>query len=73
MTNYLLCATLIIEFACKKIPCWHADEDGTESVSTMTPRDSTEMDDTDQEKHLLSAREAAGEVAFIKEPEKNWT
>ncbi|XP_030475998.2 deSI-like protein At4g17486 [Syzygium oleosum] len=57
----------------KQLPEYHdfSEEDGTESVSTMTPRDSTEMDDTDQEKHLLSAREAAGELAFIKEPEKN--
>ncbi|KAK3439320.1 hypothetical protein EUGRSUZ_C04173 [Eucalyptus grandis] len=44
-----------------------SEEDGAESVSTVT----TEIDDAEQEKHLLSPQESAGEVAFIKEPEKN--
>ncbi|KAF8042768.1 hypothetical protein BT93_A1180 [Corymbia citriodora subsp. variegata] len=53
----------------KQMPEYHdfSEEDSTESASTVT----TEMDDIDQEKHLLPPQEAAGEVSFIKEPEKN--
>ncbi|XP_030552851.2 deSI-like protein At4g17486 [Rhodamnia argentea] len=54
----------------KQLPDYHdfSEEDSTESISTVTPR--TEIYDSDQEKHLLSSQEAAGHVAFIKEPEK---
>lgn len=45
------------------------DEDGSESLSTATPHESTEMDDIDQEKHLLSATLADGGLTFVKEPQ----
>ncbi|KAI4380060.1 hypothetical protein MLD38_006289 [Melastoma candidum] len=55
----------------KQLPEYHgySDEDGVESPSTGTPHESTEMDDTDQEKHLLSPTTVDGAVTFIKEPQ----
>jgi hypothetical protein len=42
------------------------EEDGTESLSTSTALESTEIDD-DQEKSLLSPLAVSGDVAFVKE------
>lgn len=38
-----------------------------ESLSTTTPHESTEMEDVEQEKHLLSPPSSSGEVSFVKE------
>jgi hypothetical protein len=46
-----------------------SEEDGTESLSTATARDSTEIDD-DHEKSLLSPLAVSGDVAFVKEVHK---
>lgn len=43
------------------------EEDGSESLSTVTPRESTEMDDNDQEKLLVTSSAGTGEVAFVRE------
>ncbi|KAE8718784.1 hypothetical protein F3Y22_tig00109987pilonHSYRG00012 [Hibiscus syriacus] len=51
----------------KELPEYHDIEDGAESASTSTPRDSPEIDDTDQEKHLLSSNDGNSEISFIKE------
>ncbi|MBA0847517.1 hypothetical protein Goshw_019110 [Gossypium schwendimanii] len=51
----------------KELPEYHEIEDGTESLSTATPGDSTEIDDMDQEKHLLSPKDGNSDIAFIKE------
>ncbi|KAF3442114.1 hypothetical protein FNV43_RR16030 [Rhamnella rubrinervis] len=58
----------------KQLPEYHecSEEDCTESLSSTTPRESTEIDD-DQEKRLLSPlsglspTSGSGEVAFVKE------
>lgn len=46
-----------------------SEEDGTESISTTTARESTEIDD-DHEKSLLSPLAVSGDVAFVKEVQK---
>ncbi|KAE8670850.1 PPPDE thiol peptidase family protein [Hibiscus syriacus] len=51
----------------KELPEYHDIEDGVESASTSTPRDSPEIDDTDQEKHLFSSNDGNSEISFIKE------
>ncbi|KAI4377736.1 hypothetical protein MLD38_015316 [Melastoma candidum] len=55
--------------AVKQLPEYHdySDEDVVESPST--PHESTERDDSDQEKHLLSPTTVDGAVTFIKEPQ----
>ncbi|XP_018841042.1 deSI-like protein At4g17486 isoform X2 [Juglans regia] len=51
----------------KQLPEYHDySEDGTESLSTTTARESTEIDD-DQEKSLLSPMAVSGDMAFVKE------
>ncbi|KAI4380438.1 hypothetical protein MLD38_006630 [Melastoma candidum] len=45
----------------------YSDEDASESISNTTPRESAEVYDTDQEKHLLSPPGGSGEVVFVKE------
>ncbi|KAF5935039.1 hypothetical protein HYC85_026168 [Camellia sinensis] len=52
----------------KQLPEYHAcaEEDGTESLSTAT-RESTESDDANQDKLLLSPPARGSDVAFIKE------
>ncbi|KAJ4708321.1 DeSI-like protein [Melia azedarach] len=45
-------------------------EDGTESLSTATPRESTEIDDIDQEKLLLSPSDGTADISFVKEAHK---
>ncbi|XVE98280.1 hypothetical protein REPUB_Repub03eG0092000 [Reevesia pubescens] len=52
--------------AVKQMPEYH-EMDETESLSTATPRDSTEIDDTDQEKYLLSPKDGNSDIAFVKE------
>ncbi|GAV72849.1 DUF862 domain-containing protein [Cephalotus follicularis] len=68
-----LCSCLLPESlqvtTVKQLPEYHecTEEDGTESLSTTTPHESTEIDDT-EEKHLLSSPSiGSGEVSFIKE------
>ncbi|KAH9761934.1 DUF862 domain-containing protein [Citrus sinensis] len=52
----------------KQLPEYHdCTEDGSESLSTATPRESTEMDDNDQEKLLVTSSAGTGEVAFVRE------
>lgn len=46
------------------------EEDGSDSLSTATPRESTEMDDNDQEKLLVTSSAGTGEVAFVREATK---
>lgn len=46
------------------------EEDGSESLSTATPRESMEIDDKDQEKFLLAPSAGSGEVAFVREATK---
>lgn len=55
----------------KQLPEYHdcSEEDGTESISTTTARESTEIDD-DHEKSLLSPLAVSGDVAFVKEVQK---
>ncbi|XP_015578037.1 deSI-like protein At4g17486 isoform X2 [Ricinus communis] len=70
-----LCSCLLPESlqvtTVKQLPEYHeCTEDGSESLVTTTPRESTEIDDADQEKHLLSPSAGSGEVAFIKETQK---
>eukprot|EP00257_Ricinus_communis_P019135 XP_015578039.1 deSI-like protein At4g17486 isoform X4 [Ricinus communis] len=71
-----LCSCLLPESlqvtTVKQLPEYHecTEEDGSESLVTTTPRESTEIDDADQEKHLLSPSAGSGEVAFIKETQK---
>ncbi|KAJ0030791.1 hypothetical protein Pint_13063 [Pistacia integerrima] len=69
-----LCGCLLPESlqatSVKQLPEYHeCTEDGTESLSTATPRESIEIDD-DGEKLLLSPPAGSGEVAFVKEREK---
>lgn len=56
----------------KQLPEYHdcTEEDGSESLSTATPRESTEMDDNDQEKLLVTPSAGTGEVAFVREATK---
>ncbi|KAG6739570.1 hypothetical protein POTOM_057171 [Populus tomentosa] len=56
----------------KQLPEYHEclEEDGSDSLATTTPYESTEIDDTDQEKHLLSPSTVSGDVAFVKEAHK---
>ncbi|XP_031251856.1 deSI-like protein At4g17486 isoform X2 [Pistacia vera] len=68
-----LCGCLLPESlqatSVKQLPEYHECTDGTESLSTATPRESIEIDD-DGEKLLLSPPAGSGEVAFVKEREK---
>ncbi|KAJ4959432.1 hypothetical protein NE237_026543 [Protea cynaroides] len=68
-----LCSCLLPESlqvsAVKKLPEYHgcSEEDGSESLSTTTPYEAAESDDTDQDKHLLSASNGGADVCFLKE------
>ncbi|KAJ6435307.1 hypothetical protein OIU84_000486 [Salix udensis] len=48
----------------------YLEEDGSDSLATTPPYESTEIDDTDQEKHLLSPGTVSGDVTFVKEAPK---
>ncbi|XP_030954516.1 deSI-like protein At4g17486 isoform X4 [Quercus robur] len=67
-----LCSCLLPESlqvtTVKQMPEYHdcSEEECTESVSTTTARESTEIDD-DQEKSLLSPLAVSGDVTFVKE------
>ncbi|XP_030954514.1 deSI-like protein At4g17486 isoform X2 [Quercus robur] len=66
-----LCSCLLPESlqvtTVKQMPEYHdCSEECTESVSTTTARESTEIDD-DQEKSLLSPLAVSGDVTFVKE------
>ncbi|OAY47113.1 deSI-like protein At4g17486 isoform X2 [Manihot esculenta] len=69
-----LCSCLLPESlqvtTVKQLPEYHECMDGNESLATTVPQESTEIDDADQEKHLLSPDAAGGEVAFVKEVSK---
>ncbi|KAJ6862858.1 deSI-like protein [Populus alba x Populus x berolinensis] len=71
-----LCSCLLPESlhvtSVKQLPEYHEclEEDGSDSLATTTPYESTEIDDTDQEKHLLSPSTVSGDVAFVKEAHK---
>ncbi|KAF9662460.1 hypothetical protein SADUNF_Sadunf18G0055500 [Salix dunnii] len=71
-----LCSCLLPESlqvtSVKQLPEYHEclEEDGSDSLATTTPYESTEIDDTDQEKHLLSPSIVSGDVAFVKEAPK---
>ncbi|KAK9026879.1 hypothetical protein V6N11_066738 [Hibiscus sabdariffa] len=73
--NCSLCSCLLPESLqvtkVKELPEYH-DIDGSDSASTSTPRDSPEIEDTDQEKHLLSSKDGNSEIAFIKEAQVCW-
>ncbi|KAJ7956646.1 DeSI-like protein [Quillaja saponaria] len=70
-----LCSCLLPESlqvtTVKHLPEYHeySEDDVTESVSTTTPRGSTELDD-DQEKRLLSPHAGIEDVTFVKETQK---
>ncbi|XP_044471299.1 deSI-like protein At4g17486 isoform X1 [Mangifera indica] len=69
-----LCSCLLPESlqatSAKQQPEYHeCTEDGTESISTATPRESIEID-YDQEKLLWSPSAGSWEVAFVKETQK---
>ncbi|KAH8482270.1 hypothetical protein H0E87_029651 [Populus deltoides] len=71
----VLCSCLLPESlqvtTVKQLPEYHEClEDGSDSLATTTPYESTEIDDTDQEKHLLSPGTVSGDVAFVKEAHK---
>ncbi|KAI5556744.1 hypothetical protein BDE02_18G056200 [Populus trichocarpa] len=72
----VLCSCLLAESlqvtTVKQLPEYHEclEEDGSDSLATTTPYESTEIDDTDQEKHLLSPSTVSGDVAFVKEAHK---
>ncbi|KAL9376656.1 hypothetical protein Peur_030776 [Populus x canadensis] len=72
----VLCSCLLPESlqvtTVKQLPEYHEclEEDGSDSLVTTTPYKSTEIDDTDQEKHLLSPSTVSGDVAFVKEAHK---
>ncbi|XVF88421.1 hypothetical protein PTKIN_Ptkin19aG0049900 [Pterospermum kingtungense] len=52
----------------KQLPEYHEMEEGTESLSTATtPRDSIEVEDLEQGKHLLSPKDGNLDIAFVKE------
>uniref|UniRef100_A0A5B6ZYE5 PPPDE domain-containing protein n=1 Tax=Davidia involucrata TaxID=16924 RepID=A0A5B6ZYE5_DAVIN len=72
-----LCSCLLPESlqvsTVKQLPEYHActeEEDGTEPFSPTTPREPTESDDADQDKHLLSPAAGSLEVSFIKEVQR---
>ncbi|XXG64312.1 hypothetical protein AAC387_Pa05g2298 [Persea americana] len=70
-----LCSCLLPESlhlpAVKQIPEYHVcSEDGLESLSMTTTRESTENDEADHDKFLLSSPSSGGEVAFIKEVQR---
>ncbi|KAJ6355628.1 hypothetical protein OIU77_006086 [Salix suchowensis] len=48
----------------------YLEEDGSDSLATTPPYESTEIDDTDPEKHLLSPGIVSGDVTFVKEAPK---
>lgn len=68
-----LCSCLLPESlqvtTVKQLPEYHdySEEDGIESLSTATPRESTEIDETDTEQHLL-LQAGNGEFTFVKDP-----
>ncbi|KAK9098844.1 hypothetical protein Syun_025889 [Stephania yunnanensis] len=72
----LMCSCLLPESlqvsAVKQLPEYHAcsEEDVSETLSTATQHEPTESDDADQDKHLLSPSSGAGDVIFIKSPER---
>ncbi|XP_030474020.1 deSI-like protein At4g17486 [Syzygium oleosum] len=47
-----------------------SEDEVTESLSNATPYESTEIDESEQEKHLLSPVTGSGEVVFVKEMQK---
>ncbi|XP_061345249.1 deSI-like protein At4g17486 [Gastrolobium bilobum] len=67
-----LCSCLLPESlqvtGVKQLPEYHecSDDEFVESLSSATPRGSTEIDD-EQEKHLLSPSSGTEEVTFVKE------
>ncbi|MED6199459.1 hypothetical protein PIB30_076154 [Stylosanthes scabra] len=69
-----LCSCLLPESlqvtSVKQLPEYHecSDDEFIESLSTATPRESTEIDDSEQDKqHLLSPSNRSEDVTFIKE------
>ncbi|KAE8675892.1 DeSI-like protein [Hibiscus syriacus] len=66
-----LCSCLLPESlqvtTVKRLPEYHEIEEGIETVSIARARDSTEIDDTDTEKQLLSPKEGPSDISFIKE------
>lgn len=56
----------------KQMPEYHecSEDEVTESLSNTTPRESTEIDENEQEKHLLSPATGSGDVVFVKEMQK---
>ncbi|KAH1067732.1 hypothetical protein J1N35_032719 [Gossypium stocksii] len=66
-----LCSCLLPESlqvtTVKQLPEYHEMEDGTETLSTASPGGSTEIDDTDPEKQLLSPKDGNSDISFIKE------
>ncbi|KAJ4824579.1 hypothetical protein Tsubulata_044955 [Turnera subulata] len=70
-----LCSCLLPESlqlsSVKQLPEYHeSTEEGSDSLVTTTAGESTEVDDADPEKHLLSPKSTTGEVAFVKEAPK---
>ncbi|KAE8665370.1 DeSI-like protein [Hibiscus syriacus] len=70
-----LCSCLLPESlqvtTAKQLPEYPEIEEGTETLLTASPGDSTEMDDTDPEKQLLSPKEGPTDISFIKEAQTN--
>ncbi|MBA0835618.1 hypothetical protein Goarm_007889 [Gossypium armourianum] len=66
-----LCSCLLPESlqvtTVKQLPEYHEMEDGAETLSTASPGSSTEIDDTDPEKQLLSPKDGNSDISFIKE------
>ncbi|MFQ6660702.1 hypothetical protein Gotur_029118 [Gossypium turneri] len=66
-----LCSCLLPESlqvtTVKQLPEYHEMEDGAETLSTASPGGSTEIDDTDPEKQLLSPKDGNSDISFIKE------
>ncbi|KAG6770000.1 hypothetical protein POTOM_025667 [Populus tomentosa] len=71
-----LCSCLLPESlqvtTVKQLPEYHEclEEGGSESLATSTPCESTEIDDSDEGKLLLSPTAVSGDVAFVKEAHK---
>ncbi|OIW19741.1 hypothetical protein TanjilG_18551 [Lupinus angustifolius] len=67
-----LCSCLLPESlqvtSVKQLPEYHefSEDEFVESLSTATPRESTEIEE-EQQKHLLSASDVTGDVIFVKE------
>ncbi|KAG4197344.1 hypothetical protein F383_26901 [Gossypium arboreum] len=65
-----LCSCLLPESlqvtTVKQLPEYH-EMDGTETLSTASLGGSTEIDDTDPEKQLLSPKDGNSDISFIKE------